>query len=329
MLMKDELFNAQLLRAMGFAAYGGADIGECLATAERITRVDPVLWYREWSATASRLREAAFHSLRGGQRASARRGFFQASNYFRTAGIFFMGAPVDRRLRESHRQEVECFRRGAALLDVPPDIIDIPYAATTLPAYFFVAAADGAPRPTMILTTGYDGTVEELYFSNGAAALERGYNVLAFEGPGQGGVIIDRGMPFRPDWENVVTPVVNYALSRPEVDASNIALLGLSFGGYLAPRAVTAEHRISACISDCGNADLLQRVSPGSHRFWRVNCRTAIRSCWHSSTQYSGRSCANQRLAGRCVATCSCTVCADHSIFSAWHPSTRSKAVNT
>jgi len=30
-LMKDELFEAQLLRAIGYAPYGGADAGECLA----------------------------------------------------------------------------------------------------------------------------------------------------------------------------------------------------------------------------------------------------------------------------------------------------------
>ena len=38
----------------------------------------------------------------------------------------------------------------------------------------------------MVLTGGYDGTAEELYFWNGAAALARGYNVFAFDGPGQG-----------------------------------------------------------------------------------------------------------------------------------------------
>ena len=79
---------------------------------------------------------------------------------------------------------------------------------TTLPGHFFRAADDGAPRPTMILTDGYDGTVEELCFSSAGAALSRGYNVLAFDGPGQGSVILDQGLRFRPDWDAVVTPVL-------------------------------------------------------------------------------------------------------------------------
>lgn len=255
-LMKDPLFEDQMLRAMGHVVYAGADIGECLVTAARIDRLDCDLWYDEWSRTAERVYSDARASDEAGQPVSARGAYFRASNYFRTAGLFQLAAPVSPRLVESHRREVESFRRGAALLELPPEVIEIPYADGTLPGYFFRAGNDGRRRPTVILTTGYDGSAEELYFLNAAAALSRGYNALAFEGPGQGGMIIDRGIPFRPDWESVVTPVVDYALSRPDVDPARLALIGLSFGGYLAPRATTAEHRIAACISDGGNADL-------------------------------------------------------------------------
>ncbi|HRD63436.1 MAG TPA: prolyl oligopeptidase family serine peptidase, partial [Nocardioides sp.] len=74
---------------------------------------------------------------------------------------------------------------------------------------------------------------------------------------GQGSMIIDRGVPIRPDWEQVVTPVVDHALTLPGVDPEALVLVGLSFGGYLAPRAATAEHRFAACVSDCGPYDLL------------------------------------------------------------------------
>ena len=95
------------------------------------------------------------------------------------------------------------------------------------------------PRPTLIVHGGFDSTLEELYTSTAAPALERGYNCLTFEGPGQGGVIRKQKIPFRHDWERVVTPVVDYALTRSEViDPTCIALMGISMGGYLAARAV-------------------------------------------------------------------------------------------
>ena len=91
------------------------------------------------------------------------------------------------------------------------------------------------PRPTLIAHGGFDSTLEELYASAVAPALERGYNCLTFEGPGQGGVIRKQNIPFRYDWEKVVKPVVDYALTRTEeVDPNGIALMGISMGGYLA-----------------------------------------------------------------------------------------------
>jgi pimeloyl-ACP methyl ester carboxylesterase len=107
----------------------------------------------------------------------------------------------------------------------------------------------------LLCTGGYDGTCEELFFIIAGGALERGYNVLIFDGPGQGGALVAQKLPMRPDWENVVTPVVDYLLKRRDVDPARIALYGGSFGGYLAPRAAAFEHRLAACIADAALFD--------------------------------------------------------------------------
>jgi alpha-beta hydrolase superfamily lysophospholipase len=257
--LKDELLDAQTLRVAGAAPYGGADVGECLRAAAGVRGTDLTSWHTAWTSMAAGALSLAESQQATGRLHSARLAFFRASSYFRTAGVMLLGAPLDSRLIESYAQQTAAFRSGAALLEPPPEILEIPYETTTLPGYFFRAGPEGSERearPTVILTGGYDGTAEELYFANGAAALARGYNVLAFDGPGQGAALIERGLVMRPDWEAVVTPILDYLETRPDVDLTRVALMGLSLGGYLAPRAASAEHRLAACIADCGSYDL-------------------------------------------------------------------------
>ena len=74
-----------------------------------------------------------------------------------------------------------------------------------------------------------------------------------------------RGIPFRPDWEAVITPVVDFALGRPGVDPDRLAIVGRSFGGYLAPRAASAEHRLAACVADPANLTCsTPHIGPGN-----------------------------------------------------------------
>jgi pimeloyl-ACP methyl ester carboxylesterase len=83
----------------------------------------------------------------------------------------------------------------------------------------------------------------------GKGALERGWNVISYEGPGQASVRRYQNLGFIVEWEKVVTPVVDYLNALEEVDPSAIALIGLSFGGFLAPRASAFEHRLVATLA--------------------------------------------------------------------------------
>jgi len=61
---------------------------------------------------------------------------------------------------------------------------------------------------------------------------------------------------FRYDWENVITPAIDFALKLPEVNKDKIAVYGISMGGYLIPRAAAFDKRIKACIANGGIYDL-------------------------------------------------------------------------
>lgn len=197
----------------------------------------------------------AEQSRQAGHDVSARDAYLRALTYYRTSGAFLFKPPVDPKLVASFDRQKDAFDHAGALLTHPAESVRIPYEDTTLPGYLLLPDRGAAPYPTLIMTDGYDGTVQELYLAGGAAALERGYAVLSFDGPGQGEVLLKKHLYFRPDWEKVVTPVVDYALTRPEIDSKRIALMGRSWGGYLAPRAATAEHRFAALIADAAQYD--------------------------------------------------------------------------
>ncbi|HBE79786.1 MAG TPA: alpha/beta hydrolase [Firmicutes bacterium] len=252
LIFKDSSFSFELLRAIGHTAYGGADINECLGTAYRIKEGDFKGWYREWYQTADRVATIASRCLAEGHMESAREAYLRASNYYRTAEFYLHEGKNTEEAMEAWQQSRDCFRKAGRIFEPQIEIIKIPYEGTTLPGYFLRVAEDEKPRPTLIVMTGFDGTAEELYFEVGLAALRRGYHVLIFEGPGQGGALREQNLYFRPDWEKVVTPVVDYLVTKPEVDPAHIALIGYSFGGYLAPRAAAFEHRLAACVANGG-----------------------------------------------------------------------------
>ena len=255
LVFQDPTFSLQLLRAISETYYKGADIGECLSTAYRIKEGDFESWYQEWLKTAKRVHKYADESLAAGHEVSAREAYLRASNYYRVAEFLLMD-PEDPRIKTTWESSKGCFGKAASLFSPSFEPVEIPYEGTTLPGYFYKVDNDSkSPRPSLIAHGGFDSTLEELYTSAAAPALERGYNCLTFEGPGQGGLIRKQKIPFRYDWEKVVTPVVDYALTKPEVDPKRLALMGISMGGYLAARAASFEHRIAACILNNGVFD--------------------------------------------------------------------------
>ncbi|MET0702222.1 MAG: alpha/beta fold hydrolase, partial [Mycobacterium sp.] len=255
-LFDDESFSFETLRAAGFANYGGADLGDVLVTARAIPEGDEVAWHREWKATAQRVEDQGHRSLAGGHRVSAREAFLRASNYYRTAEFYRRDDPVnDPEVRALSQRSRDTFTAAMDLSDIGFEAVSIPYDGTTLPGYLYLVDGSGAARPTVIYNSGYDSTLEESYFAIAAAALARGFNVLAFDGPGQGGALREQGLVFRPDWEAVVTPVVDFALTRSEIAPNQISLFGYSMGGYLVARAAAFDTRIAAVILDDGIYD--------------------------------------------------------------------------
>lgn len=247
-IVPDESFNFGILNTLGMATYQGSDIGEVLVAASGIKTGDFESFYQAFYELAERVREEGAHIDSRKHAVSARNNLFRQATYYRNADFYLHGNWSDPRIYSLWKQQSAAFDKATSLLPIPGERVKIRASKFTVPAIFYKTGRPGR-RPTVILGNGYDGSMEDLYHTMVEALLQRGINALVYEGPGQPSVRRYQNLGFIPEWETVVTPVVDYALSRREVDPKAIALMGFSFGGLLAPRAAAFEHRLAAVIS--------------------------------------------------------------------------------
>jgi len=209
-----------------------------------ITRWDE--WCAAWSQRGADHEALGREALGQGYKLSA------AGHYTRAALCYhfgkFMFVHDVPQMRRAHEKVVEC--RGIALpmQDPPGERVAIPYQGRTLYGILRKPAGAGKP-PVVIMCAGLDSTKEEFDVYEDIC-LARGLATLAFDGPGQGEAEYE--LPIRGDFEVAVKAVVDCMETRSDIDAARIAVMGVSLGGYYAPRAAAFEKRLKACVSLSG-----------------------------------------------------------------------------
>jgi hypothetical protein len=250
----DDGFEFDRLILLGGVYRGLTDAGEVLVTLDAVTDGDHESWITAFSALGDRLAAQADASAAAGRVESARSANLRASSYYATAAGHAATGDDQQRVLTLWGQHRDRWDAAVAAFDPPVEKIAIPFEGTTLEGYFFHARPGGpaGPRPTIILNNGSDGPVCDMWSGGAAAAVERGWNAVTFDGPGQGAALYRQQLYFRADWEKVITPVVDHLLTRDDVDPARLALLGVSQAGYWVPRAAAFEHRLAACVADPG-----------------------------------------------------------------------------
>ncbi|GAA2224976.1 prolyl oligopeptidase family serine peptidase [Herbiconiux moechotypicola] len=276
--------NFQTLTAYGEAAYQAGEVGEVASAvaavqaaitaggAEAIPAYQP--YADSFEALAAQLAGEADAELAAGRLVTARARYLRAASYYNCVLFFVLGTDAPGREAEVYAAMQRCWAAAASLMNPVLQRVEVPASVrfreldgtvttrtVTLPAYWGRASGAGS-HPTVIINNGSDAQLVDLWAFGGAAALERGYNVLMFEGPGQGSLLFEQNIPFTPYWGDVITPLVDFALSQPETDASRLALTGWSFGGLLVMRAAATEHRLAAVVADPGFWDNTQPWQP-------------------------------------------------------------------
>jgi pimeloyl-ACP methyl ester carboxylesterase len=181
----------------------------------------------------------------------------RACTYYRAP--LFITPPSEPTFRPDGAKMRACFQQAAALFDPPIETVTVTYQGVPLLGYFWKADDSRTPRPTLIVAGGIETYAEDCYFFIGSEGAARGYNVLTVDLPGQG-VNPDHGLYFGARMEQPVAAVVDYALSRPEVDAERLALFGFSWGGHVAFKAAQHEPRLKAVIANPAMPDVFRAV---------------------------------------------------------------------
>ncbi len=256
-LTGDYIMDTRLMFMLSSTWNRTADIGEVLDTAVRIRPGSELSWFREWTVTGDRVRAMGDASLARGHKVSAGEAYLRAGNYYLASEVFLHTDPSDPRILLSYKKGQDYFMKGYGLLGAPVEQVNIPYEGIHLRGYFYRSPLVKGRGPVVILHQGFDAPIEATT-QVADAAVKRGFHCLLFEGPGQGRTIREFGRPFRKDWEVPVGKVIDYLLTRNDVDGSRLALVGTSMGGAFAARALAYEHRLKAGVLNPGYTDVYQ-----------------------------------------------------------------------
>lgn len=257
-LSTDSNFHFEILRNLSLATYQGADIGEVLTAAAQIEPGNFESWYKAFNSMANRVHEQAETIDTKKHPVSSRNARFKESSYYRSADFFLHGDWDDPRINSLWQKQRAAFDAAISLLPNTAERLTLHAGEEdgfSIPAIFYHCGKPGR-RPTILMCNGFDGSQEELYHVMVEAALQRGMNAITFEGPGQPTVRREQELGFIPEWEKVVSPVVDYAMTCDDIDPDAIALMGFSMSGLLAVRAAAFEHRLAAVFAIDGVYDM-------------------------------------------------------------------------
>jgi pimeloyl-ACP methyl ester carboxylesterase len=181
------------------------------------------------------------------ENAASEERWINAAFYYRAAEFFVLPSDPDKELLYDRFSDIFYNR---AFAGEPIARYKIQYEGTHLPA-LRIPAAKGPVKGSVVIHGGFDSFIEEWY-SCATFFAAQGYDVIMFEGPGQGAALKKSGLPLNHEWEKPVKAVFDY------FRLDNVTLLGISMGGWMCFRAAAFEPRIKRVIASSIAFDYLQ-----------------------------------------------------------------------
>jgi len=227
----------------------GVDLNDFERVTNSIERWED--WCQKWSECGAEHEQRGEQAEADGQYESAAYHYFHAAMAYHFGKYVFVSKPQE--LRVAHEHVVRDYQRALPYFEIPGERVAIPYEyGATM--YGILRKPWHTPKPPIvILVPGLDSVKEELHIY-GDDFLRRGMAVLAIDGPGQGEMEFE--YPMRHDFEVPIRYTIDYLEGRRDVDAKRVGMMGVSLGGYYAPRAAAFEPRVRAVIANAGGYNI-------------------------------------------------------------------------
>lgn len=229
--------------------FRGTAPAAALAALERLGSIDREEWARAFAALALPHEERAAGAEARGDAATAGREWLAAYAYHRVARY---PSPVSPAQRAAEIRARDCYLAAARAFDPPLERVEIPFTAGAregdrVIAYLRRPRGAGQP-PVVVQWGGIDAFKEERVAEPYLAA---GFASLALDMPGTG----ESPVVGSEDAERLWDPVFDWLAARTDLDASRVAVVGSSTGGYWAAKlAHVRRERIRAAVWHSGVA---------------------------------------------------------------------------
>ena len=190
----------------------------------------------EWAAGFMKVADRYFNEAKSLEKSDQTKA---NADYIRAWRLYSFGRwpiPASPGKQRSYEKAIEAFLDHAKLYDSPLEVVHIPFEGKEIIGYLRLPKNASGPVPLVIAVNGLDSRKEDLTESFGAI-LPFGIGYLAVDGPGTGQAPIK----VSENSERMLSKVLDYAQSRPEVDKNRIALHGVSWGAYWATKMAIVE----------------------------------------------------------------------------------------
>lgn len=187
--------------AVGLAMMAEGQLGQIdrfLAPLRKV-EADTAEWTKAWDSMTEQQKELAAQDLEKGYLQSASARYLRASTYFLTGERQTPPGPAK---MYSYTTALECFAKSTELMPIPLERVEIPSPDGILPGYL-IPAQTKSPAPVVIFYNGFDVAKEILYGIIRDEFSRRGIACLVVDAPGTGEPLRLRGVPSRPDYEEI------------------------------------------------------------------------------------------------------------------------------